>query len=254
MYPVTPTLSELATHARETLPDLEMTIRRFPGAVGGAASTGVVGVGVGVAVGAAVGIGVGVGVAVGAAVGIGVGAGDGVGPSVGVGIGPSVGDGVGPSVGAGVADGDGESLGAGNSPTEILTSAPSGDTDRVVIVVPVTGSTRVIPAASGASMNEVVAGFVSTSWDWVSDVYAPVIRTVTPVATGLVAAITSNSDPYGCRYSSANHEVGVRGIRRAVTLDPRTSAGASMKSPDVVTVWEFSSRSQLKFPRENEVG
>lgn len=169
MYPVTPTLSEEAFHATETLPDLDKEIRRFAGAVGGVTSTELVGVGVDV--GTAVGLGDGVGtvIGVGSAVGIGVGTGDGVGSPMGDGVGPSVGagEGVGPLVGDGVADGDGESLGDGSCPTEIRTTAPPGDADSVVRVVPVTGSTSVIPGASGASMNEVVAGFESTSWDWV---------------------------------------------------------------------------------------
>ena len=80
------------------------------------------------------------------------------------------------------------------------------------------------------------------------------IRTVTPLATGLVGAITSNSVPYGCRYSRASQVVGVRGIRSVVTCEPAIGAGASVKSPDAVTVWVFSSRSQEKFPRENVVG
>ena len=173
MYPVTLTLSVLAAQATETLPDLEIETRRLPGDVGDCPSTEVVGAGV--AVGAAVAVGVGAGDGVGASVGVG----DGLGPSVGIGegsavgsgdgVGASVGDGEGPSVGVAVGDEEGRTLGAGKSPTEILTRAPAGDAARVVIEVPVTGSTSVLPTASGASMFEMVAGFVSTSCDWLSD-------------------------------------------------------------------------------------
>src|SRR5215213_2870909 len=118
-------------------------------------------------------------------------------------------------------------VGADASGTRVtVTTAPVGDTDLVVICMPVAGSTNERPTGNGASANVFVSGVASRSCDCTTVAGSGAMRIVMPFTAGSPTEKLSNT-PVGWRYSNWKYVPSLRGMRRRRGYgEPVLSAGA----------------------------